>query len=347
MFLLNLRRVPSLKTGLILVAIIVLAILTLRLITQQYLSSPLTLSDNSAVIVVPAGTGLNALANKMARNGFIKWPKMFASIANFQGKNKIIAGEFAVSKGTTVAELMDILVSGKVVQHKVTFPEGTSFADWLMLLKKQPELEQKYPSSNQQLLSSLGIDVDHPEGWFFPDTYQFTRGDNYAAILVRAHQKMRVILEREWLKRDNNLPYTSPYEALIMASIVEKETGQARERAKIAGVFVRRLKMGMKLQTDPTVVYGMGDRYNGNITRKDLQQPTPYNTYTIPGLPPTPIAMPGLAAIQAALHPEPGDSLFFVAKGDGSHYFSATLEEHNAAVKKYQLQRRSDYRSSP
>lgn len=186
-----------------------------------------------------------------------------------------------------------------------------------------------------------------PEGRFFPDTYRFVRGMSDVELLQQAYMRLDEVLAQEWAERATDLPYRDPYQALIMASLVEKETGIPQERGQIAGVFVRRLRLGMMLQTDPTVIYGMGERYNGRITRADLREPTPYNTYTIAGLPPTPIAMVGREAIHAALHPADGTSLYFVARGDGSHVFSDDLNDHNSAVREYQLKRRADYRSSP
>ena len=192
-------------------------------------------------------------------------------------------------------------------------------------------------ASTAELMQRIGIEDDNPEGWLFPDTYLFDRGTSDVEILSRAHRRMREVLDEEWAKREQGLPLETPYQALTLASIVEKETGLASERPQIAGVFVRRLQKGMKLQTDPTVIYGMGDDFDGNIRREDLTRPTPYNTYVIQGLPPTPIALPGREAINAVLHPADGDALYFVARGDGSHHFSATLDEHNCAVRHYQL----------
>ena len=197
-------------------------------------------------------------------------------------------------------------------------------------------------------MAAAGLDLAHPEGWFFPDTYSYSATDSVSDILVQAHGQMQRILDRAWQARDADLPYKTAYEALIMASIIEKETGVTYERPEIAGVFVRRLQRGMRLQTDPTVIYGMGDAYKGNIRRKHLKQLTAYNTYRINGLPPTPIAMPSAAAIEAALHPLPGSSLYFVARGDGSHYFSDSFAEHQRAVRQYQIkQRAQNYQSAP
>ncbi|KXK71685.1 aminodeoxychorismate lyase, partial [Pseudomonas monteilii] len=193
----------------------------------------------------------------------------------------------------------------------------------------------------------LGHTGVFPEGRFFPDTYRFVRGMTDVELLQQAYMRLDEVLAKEWAERTTDLPYRDPYQALIMASLVEKETGIPQERGQIAGVFVRRLRLGMMLQTDPTVIYGMGERYNGKITRADLREPTPYNTYTITGLPPTPIAMVGREAIHAALNPSDGTSLYFVARGDGSHVFSDDLDDHNSAVREFQLKRRADYRSSP
>jgi UPF0755 protein len=201
--------------------------------------------------------------------------------------------------------------------------------------------------NHRQLLDRAGIDLYHPEGWFFPDTYYYSKNTTIFTLLKQAHKRMRAELDIAWKSKDDNLPYTTSYEALIMASIIEKETGQANERAEISGVFVRRLKQGMRLQTDPTVIYGMGGDHDGNIRLRDLRAYTAYNTYRIDGLPPTPIAMPGLASIEAALHPKSGSSLYFVARGDGSHHFSDTISEHQEAVRKFQIEQRvKNYQST-
>jgi UPF0755 protein len=228
------------------------------------------------------------------------------------------------------------LSSGEVIQYRLTLVEGWTFAQLLEALEQDETLEHTLAQDNghawPNVMDSLAI--DHPEGWFLPETYQFTRGDSDSGILARSHEAMKIALDEAWNARDDDLPLDSPYELLILASIIEKETSLEAERSQIAGVFMRRLKKGMRLQTDPTVIYGMGDSYDGNIRRKDLQADTPYNTYTRSGLPPTPIAMPGRAALMAAGKPEAGDALYFVADGNGGHTFSATLEEHQAAVKK-------------
>ncbi|MCV6604581.1 MAG: endolytic transglycosylase MltG, partial [Porticoccaceae bacterium] len=263
----------------------------------------------------------------------------------------IQAGDYQLEPGVTPIQLLRQLNSGEVIFHQVTLPEGLTVKQWLQRLRQQPHL--KSDLSDAELVEFIGGNTndntnDSPEGWLFPDSYRYHRGDSIEQILKQANRAMVGTLEKLWPERDIGLPYQSPYEALIMASIIEKETGVAWERPQIAGVFVRRLQKGMRLQTDPTVIYGLGERYKGNLTRTHLREKTPYNTYVIKGLPPTPIANPGAEAIHAALHPADSSALYFVAKGDGSHYFSATLKEHEQAVEKYQRsQRRSDYRSSP
>ncbi|MFC3609059.1 endolytic transglycosylase MltG [Stutzerimonas tarimensis] len=258
------------------------------------------------------------------------------------------SGEYRLTPGMRVADLVGLWQRGEVVQHTFTLVEGWNFRQVRAALAGQPKLEQTLAGlSDEDVMARLGQPDLHPEGRFFPDTYAFTRGLSDLELLRRAFVRLEAVLSDEWEKRSEGLPYKNPYEALIMASIIEKETGVPHERGQIAGVFIRRLEKGMLLQTDPTVIYGLGESYAGRITRTHLRTPTPYNTYTTAGLPPTPIAMVGREAIHAALHPEEGTSLFFVARGDGSHQFSDTLDEHNRAVRAYQLNRRADYRSSP
>ena len=252
----------------------------------------------------------------------------------------IKAGEYQLEPGITPRGLLQLLSSGAVVQYRFTLVEGWTFTQLLQALANDEVLRQTLdPDSNKAgdkagaiLVSSLG--VDHPEGWFFPETYQFTRGDSDSDILDWAHKAMEKELGNAWEARNLDLPLNSPYELLILASIIEKETGREEERGQIAGVLIRRLQKGMRLQTDPTVIYGMGDSFDGNIRRRDLKTDTPYNTYTRSGLPPTPIAMPGRASLLAAARPEAGDAFYFVANGTGGHTFSATLQEHQEAVNK-------------
>lgn len=276
-------------------------------------------------------------AKLLEKNVNIKpfWFKMIAIQQKAAKKLKI--GEYELKGGLTIPEILAVFVEGKPKQYAITFPEGWTFKDVLQEIAKNPNVQHTLTDlDSAAVIAQLGLSVNHPEGVFFPDTYFFEKHTSDVALLKRAYERMQQVLEEEWHNKTADLPIKSPYEALILASIIEKETGAKAERPMIAGVFTRRLQTGMLLQTDPTVIYGMGEHYQGNITAKDLTAATPYNTYTIKGLPPTPIALPGREAIAAALHPEPGNSLYFVARGDGTHVFSATLAEHNAAVDVYQ-----------
>lgn len=257
-------------------------------------------------------------------------------------------GEFRLLSGQAPLEMLDQFVKGKVIQHAFTIVEGWTVKDLLLALAKEPKLKHTLGDvRSEDLLASLGLQEGSAEGLFFADTYYFVRSDSDISLLKRAYERMDDVLKKAWVLRANGLPYNQPYDALIMASIVEKETGVPEERTEIAGVFVRRLQKGMLLQTDPSVIYGLKDGFDGNLTRQHLLLDTPYNTYLHAGLPPTPIALPGQGALNAALHPKEGETLYFVAKGDGRHYFSSTLAEHLLAVKKYQLQKNENYRSSP
>jgi UPF0755 protein len=266
---------------------------------------------------------------------------------------RIQAGEYLLGPGTNPLDLLDMLEQGHVRTHAITFVEGWNLAQMRAQLGKDNFLQKALGDVNDNdLLASLGIDAvagRNAEGLFFPDTYVFSGTTSDRDILRQAYRRMQHVLDQEWQQRADNLPYQNAYEALIMASIVERETGAANERPDIAGVFVRRLQRDMLLQTDPAVIYGMAGHFDGNLRRRDLESAdNPYNTYLHRGLPPTPIALPGRAAIRAALQPTQGDALYFVAKGNGSHQFSATLEEHEKAVRKFQIeQRRADYSSRP
>ncbi|WP_349431481.1 endolytic transglycosylase MltG [Methylomarinum sp. Ch1-1] len=267
------------------------------------------------------------------------WFKLIA----YQNKvtDKLKTGEYALTPGMTMPDLLALFVSGKVKQYSITFPEGITFKQLVQMIAANPNLRHTLENSDDQaIMTRLGDKQKHPEGMFFPETYFFAKHSSDLDLLRRAYARMQRVLQQEWQNRQEGLPLQSPYQALILASIVEKETAVAEERAQIAGVFIRRLQKGMLLQTDPTVIYGMGERYQGNIRYRDLKESTPYNTYVIKGLPPTPIAMPGQDAIHAVLHPIEDGSLYFVARGDGSHVFSESLREHNRAVNKYQKKRR-------
>lgn len=298
---------------------------------------------------VKKGESLYAVAKNLKKHGLLQQPLIWRIYARFLDQAPIHAGEYQWQNSLTPIELLNLFQEGKVVHYRVTLVEGSTYKDFIATLHAQPKLQSLLTDvSPQAVLQALKMEEAHPEGWFYPDTYHFVAGDSDREILTRAYTKMKSVLAELWQQRAENLPYENAYQALIMASIVEKETGAPSEREQIAGVFVRRLQKGMRLQTDPTVIYGLGEAYVGNITRAHLRQATPYNTYVIKGLPPTPIANPGFAAIEAALNPAQGGALYFVAKGDGSHVFSDTLEQHNQAVNQYQKYQRSrEYRSAP
>ncbi|MES2624565.1 MAG: endolytic transglycosylase MltG [Pseudomonadota bacterium] len=251
--------------------------------------------------------------------------------------NQIRAGEYELSPGITPLGLLDTLVNGKVRYHTLRLGEGWTLEQAIDAIQQHPAVIKTLNSKDHQSIQAAFNIEFYPEGFFFPDTYSFIRGTTDLQILQQAWDLMQNLLADAWPQRDEGLPYTSPRDALVMASIIEKETALADEYAQIAGVFIRRLQQNIRLQTDPTVIYGLGATFDGNLTRLQLQEDTPWNTYTRFGLPPTPIALPGKAAIEASLHPQAGDTLFFVARGDGSHQFSTTLEEHNLAVQQYQL----------
>jgi UPF0755 protein len=294
--------------------------------------------EKSVTFEIEKGDSLSKITeNLVAQDVHIK-PFWFKFLAKRNGENKKIkSGEYEITANSTTPQILALFVSGKVKQHAITFPEGWNFKQIRQELDKNPYIEHTFQNARmEQIPTQLGISQNHPEGVFFPDTYFFEKYTTDAAILKRAYDKMQLVLAQEWQSRAENLPLTTPYHALILASIIEKETAAPFERAQIAGVFTRRLQQNMMLQTDPTVIYGMGESYQGDIKTADLHEPTPYNTYTFQGLPPTPIAMAGREAIHAALHPDSSEAIFFVAKGNGTHVFSATLEEHNAAVEIYQ-----------
>jgi UPF0755 protein len=318
---------------------------------QQGLRQPLAIAGELA-LEVPRGGSLGQVVRELGREGVIERPGVLLAYARLHGRGgQIHAGEYLIAPGTTSLELLGILESGRVRLFSVTLVEGWTLAQARAALARAPRLRQTLQDvPAAQLLAELQIDdapAAAPEGLFFPDTYTFTGQTADRDILLQAYRRMQEVLAREWSLRREGLPYKNAYEALIMASIVEKETGVPEERPDIAGVFVRRLQKAMLLQTDPTVIYGLGTGFDGNLRRLHLGDAgNPYNTYAHAGLPPTPIALPGEAAIRAALQPRDGDALYFVARGDGSHYFSATLDEHQRAVQKYQVQqRRGDYRS--
>jgi len=328
----------SVKTWLLVACV---ALIGLSAWLAYYAVTPLNLAPSSQEIVIQPKSGLRSIANQLVAQGVIQEPWRFIVLAKLLNKESTLqAGNYTLNKNVSPYQLLLSLNNGKATQGSITFIEGRTFAQMREKMARNDALKQTVTHfSEAEILKLVGSNRTKAEGLFFPDTFYFDRNTADTVILQRSYDAMQSKLETAWQKRAPNLPYKNSYEALIMASIVEKETGKASERAMIAGVFINRLRIGMRLQTDPTVIYGMGDEYQGNIRKKDLLRDTPYNTYTRDGLPPTPIAMPGLAAIEAALHPETTKALYFVGKGDGSHAFSNSLQEHNRAVVKYQLKK--------
>lgn len=304
---------------------------------RQFVAQPLPI-HTPAVVEIAKGEKIDGVTRDLVAQGVIHKPRWFQLLAYTSGAYRHLKyGEYEIPSGTTPRGLLDRLVAGKVRQHAITVVEGWTFADMLAELARQPALSPDAVClSSAAIMARLGAAGEAPEGRFFPDTYFVTKGTPDIEVLKRAYDKMRTVLDREWRERSQRVALGSAYEALVLASIVEKETARPDERPVVAGVFLRRLDKGMRLQTDPTVIYGMGWNYAGDIRKDDLRRDTPYNTYTRAGLPPTPIALPGMAAIHAALHPDDGASLYFVARGDGSHVFSATLADHQRAVEQFQ-----------
>ncbi|MDI9245800.1 endolytic transglycosylase MltG [Marinobacter sp. CHS3-4] len=312
------------------------------------LEQPVSLEE-PVLFTVPMGAGFDQVARTLESAGYVNdslWMRIYGRLHPEQARLK--AGEYEFSDGMSRLALIEKMVSGETKHWQIQFIEGWTFKDMRQAIATNERLDKVTSEwADDRIMAAMGAEGAHPEGRFFPDTYLYTSFETDLDLYKRAFNRMESVLAEEWENRAEGLPYDSPYEALIMASIVERETGAAHERDQVAGVFVRRLLKGMRLQTDPTVIYGMGDQYQGRISRKDLRTYTDYNTYRIDGLPPTPIALPGREAIHASLHPADGDSLYFVARGDGTHKFSRTLAEHQKAVRQFQLNRRSDYRSSP
>jgi UPF0755 protein len=313
---------------------------------NQWLQEPIAGLQQRTTFEVPRGAHTRSVAAALHERGLLEQPEVWIVWSRLMRRDSALkAGEYALQPGLTPKRLLDLLSSGQVLLHSITFIEGSTFADVRnALVANDAVRNENADRSDSEIMRALGEPQLHPEGQFFPDTYRFPRGTTDLELLRIAHRRLQEELGKAWAKRATDLPLASSYEALILASIVEKETALERERRQIAGVFVERLRRGMRLQTDPTVIYGMGVTYEGNIRRTDLSRDTPYNTYTRTGLPPTPIAMPSLESLQAAVQPDVSGALFFVATGagDGSHYFSRTLAEHNLAVKRYlrELRRR-------
>ena len=308
---------------------------------RRFADAPLAI-ERETTVEVELGTPFDRIVRNLQRDGVTDaHPLMWRALAWEMGvMDGLHAGEYVLAHGLTPRQLLRRMADGGVIQHGFTIVEGWTFRELRAALAKVPTLKHETDAlSDAEIMSRIGAAGLHPEGRFLPETYRFPKGWTDLRLLERAYLAQKATLEREWAKRDDGLPLKSPDEALVLASIVEKETGRADERPRIAGVFVRRLERGMLLQTDPTVIYGLGTSFDGNLTRAHLEADTPYNTYTRAGLPPTPIALPGEAAIAAVLHPAEGNEIYFVSRGDGSHEFTATLAEHSRAVARYQLRR--------
>jgi len=338
---------------------------------QHFLAAPMNVPDEGIMILVEPGMTGQTVIRQLDQEGISRSDWRWRLLMKL---NPVVVkvGEYSLTPGITPVELLRKLESGDVVQHRFTIVEGWTFRQLLLALNQEPLLESEWPfwslspelpagknaldgganqveyrkppgpdwsDALQSWLRSQDPPIEHPEGWFMPETYVYTRGDSATDILSRAYRAAQQAVAAAWTSRDENLPLDSPYELLILASIIEKETALESEREEISGVFIRRLQQGMRLQTDPTIIYGMGDTFDGDIRRKDLKTDTPYNTYTRFGLPPTPIALPGKASLEAAAHPASGTALFFVADGKGGHTFSDTLEQHQKAVNQLIRQR--------
>ncbi len=318
-------------------ALLLIGVLVFQLLRFQHGAIPM--DSQPTVFLIRSGSNIKSIAQELALQKIIDDPWLFILLAKVKGlETRVRAGEYRIEPGISADELLQKFAKGNAVQYSFTIIEGWSFRQMLAALADNQIIEHKLTDkSDDEIMQLLGLPNQHPEGMFFPDTYRFPKGTSDVGFLKRAYQVMQKHLQREWENRAVELPLKSSYEALILASIVEKETGAEFERPLIAGVFIERLKRNMRLQTDPTIIYGLGEKFDGNIRSRDLKKDTPYNTYLHAGLTPTPIALPGLDAIHAALHPAPTEALYFVSRGDGTHQFSATLEEHNAAVRRYQL----------
>jgi UPF0755 protein len=305
----------------------------------QWYERPLPTRAERVEITVPPGASARAIAEALRAQGVDVNADVFVLVARLtEATRQLRAGRYEITRGMRLADVIDRLRRGETLKEKLTIVEGWTFREMRAALAAHPQLRRESERlSDAQVLAAVGAVESHPEGLFAPDTYVFDSGSSDLDVLRQAYRAQQARLARAWAERAAELPLKSPYEALILASIVEKETGQAMERTRIAGVFINRLRIGMMLQTDPTVIYGLGDKFDGNLRKRDLVTDTPYNTYTRGGLPPTPIALPGQASIEAALKPEPTRALYFVARGDGTSQFSESLAEHNRAVNRYQL----------
>jgi UPF0755 protein len=331
------KAVRRLLLALLAVAVLVAA--AGALYVRHWLAQPLAIGSEPVIIEVQPGQSLTAVSRRLAARGLLTHPRLLAIYGRSIGADsRMHAGEFLIRPGTSPRGLLQALVSGAVVQHSVTIVEGWTFRELRQALAAEATLVHATRGMRDEaVMRALGEEGKPPEGLFFPDTYLFGKGSRDLDLLRQSRDRMRKELAAAWETRLANLPLRDEYEALVLASIIERETGHPDERARIAGVFVERLRRGMRLQTDPTVIYGLGEKFDGNLRRSDLERDGPYNTYTRAGLPPTPIALPGAASLRAAVQPDERGELFFVAtgEGDGRHAFSKSLAEHEAAVRRY------------
>ena len=336
------KRITKILSAAFVVFIVLAAFANTRL--NQFLDTPVQVEGEGIEFQITPGSSFGLVAAQLEQCEIISSARMLRLYARWTSQaERIQAGGYFIAEGTTPRELLQQFARGAVKLYSFTIIEGWNRWDLLKALHAHPEIDASMTDEDwPALLDSLGAETHHPEGLFLPETYHFPRGTDDRTVLRQAYELMQTVLAEEWANKSDATAVATPYEALVLASIIEKETARSDERQRISGVFTRRIEKRMRLQTDPTVIYGIGEAFNGNLTRKDLQTPTPYNTYTQRGLPPTPIAMPGRAAIHAALHPASGDELFFVATGtgDGAHTFSVTKEEHDAAVAEYLRQLR-------
>jgi len=335
----------ALKVLLTLLAAATVAVVLLGIQFNGFLNTSIRMPAADASFEIQPGMSFRQVSDALGERGIISHPTLFRLYARLNGQaGRIQAGEYALQGDLTPRQLLDKFVSGEVRLYSFTIVEGWNFRELLAALADSPVVTSTLQYEDwPALLDSIGAEASHPEGLFLPETYHFPKGTSDRDVLLQAYTLMQEVLDEAWSGRASGLPISNPYEALILASIVEKETALAAERPRIAGVFIRRLQQRMRLQTDPTVIYGIGTDFDGNLTRRDLRTDTPYNTYTRGGLPPTPIALPGKAAINAALNPAPGTELYFVATGlgDGSHQFSDTKEQHDKAVQEYLARQRA------
>ena len=306
---------------------------------KKFLNDPIQLTTNSLLYTVKSGVTFKQIALDLVESGVLEYPWYFIVLSRITDQaHKVKTGEFQIKPGMKPEELLNLLTKGEVVQHSITLVEGWTFKQMMAAIKANDQIKQTLDVSDEMLVvKKLSLEGGYATGWFYPDTYYFPKTFSDFSLLKRMHKIMLRELNKAWQSKDKNSPIKKPFDAIILASIIEKESGKKSERKKISGVFSRRLIKRMRLQSDPTVIFGLGDRYDGNIRKRDLRGDTPYNTYVHYGLPPSPIANPGKNSIIAALHPAPGKSLYFVADGTGGHYFSSTLREHNNAVRKYIL----------